>query len=284
MIGVSIPQGIKVKGVSCIRENMDLKVFRFTNIFCALVSTQLLIAREHIVAQIINLYIWTCCTLVIMGYIMQNFGLATDYGNFQFASIVAAVGLFEIYSAATRNIMDIDGDRTISYYLTLPVRPAVVLLSMVCSYAIVGLLLTVMILPLGKIVFYNSFNFAQISWIKFVITAVLANVFFGIFMIAVTGHVGTIAKMRNIWSRFISPLWLFGCYQFSWTAIHALSAPLSYLVLLNPVVFVMEGMRGALLGSPDCLPWGMCCLVLCLFILVGWNYAHYKMKRLLDFV
>ena len=263
---------------------MDRNVFRFRDVFCALVSTNLLIARQHIVAQIINLYIWTGCTLVIMGYIMQNFGLASNYGCFQFASIVGAVGLFEIYNAAARNIMDIDGDRTISYYLTLPARPATVLLGMVCSYAIVGLLLTILILPLGKLIFYNSFSLVQVSWIKFAITAILANVFFGIFMVAVTAHVGTISKMRNIWSRFIWPLWVLGCYQFSWAAIYQLSPPLAYLVLFNPILFVMEGMRGALLGNPDCLPWGICCAALCFFIVIGWHYAHYKMKRLLDFV
>lgn len=263
---------------------MDKGLFRYTDIFCKLVGTNLIIARQHIVDQIVNLYIWTCCTLVIMGYIMQSFGLASNYGCFQLASIVGAVGLFEIYNAAVRNIMDIDSDRTISYYLTLPARPAVVLLGMACSYALVGMLLTLLVLPLGKIIFYNQLSLTQVSWFKFLIIAGLANTFFGIFMIAVTAHVGTITKMRNIWSRFIWPLWFLGCYQFSWAAIYAKSSTLGYLFLCNPVLFVMEGMRGSLLGLQDCLPWGVCCVVLCGFIMIAWGYGHYKMKRLLDFV
>ena len=103
-------------------------------------------------------------------------------------------------------------------------------------------------------------------------------------MIVVTAHVGTISRMRNIWMRFIFPLWFLGCYQFSWAAIYALSAPLAYVLLCNPILFVMEGMRGALLGIQDCLPWGICCVALCFFIVIGWHYAYYKMKRLLDFV
>ena len=152
---------------------------------------------------------------------MQNFGLATNYGCFQFASIVGIVGLFEIYNAAARNIMDIDNDRTISYYLTLPARPATIFLAMVCSYAIVGLFLTITILPLGKFLFYNQLSFAKLSWIKLIIMAILSNVFFGVFMIAVIAHVGTISRMRNIWSRFIWPLWVLGWYQFSWSAVYA---------------------------------------------------------------
>lgn len=261
-----------------------MTIFRFRDIFCQLIATHLLIARQHIIDQIINLYIWTCCTLVIMGYIMQNFGLVSSYGCFQFASIVGAVGIFEIYNASARNVMDIDGDRTISYYLTLPARSDTVLLSMACSYALVGLLLTILILPFGKLIFYSSFSIAQISWFKFVIIAILANIFFGIFVLAVTAHVGTISKMRNIWSRFIWPLWFLGCYQFSWAAIHQSLGLFAYLFLLNPIMFVMEGTRGALLGIQDCLPWGLCCGALCFFIVMCWYYAHYKMKRLLDFV
>jgi ABC-2 type transport system permease protein len=221
---------------------------------------------------------------MIMGYIMQNFGLTSGYGAFQFASIVAVVGLFEVYNTATKNIMDIDGDRNISYYLTLPARPAVVLLSMACSYALISTMLTVVLLPFGKLVLYSSFNSATISWVRFGIMAILANIFFAIFTIAMIGHVGTMSKMRNIWMRFIWPLWFLGCYQFSWKSIYFLSAPFAYLLLCNPITFVTEGMRGALLGSVDFLPWEICCVALCCYITVCWSYAYYKMKRLLDFV
>lgn len=257
---------------------------RYIAIFRSLVATNLLIARDGLSDQIINLYIWTCITLMIMGYIMQNFGLMSGYGAFQFASIVSVVGLFEVYNAATKTIMDIDGDRNISYYLTLPTRPAVVLLSMACSYALVSSLLTVLLLPFGKLVLGNNFNFGLVSWSKVAVMAFLANVFFAIFTVAMIAHVGTISKMRNIWMRFIWPLWFLGCYQFSWKAIYKLSAPCAYLTLCNPITFVTEGMRSALLGASDFLPWGICCGALSFYIMVCWIYAYYKMKRLLDFV
>lgn len=254
------------------------------DVFCKLVSTHLFVARKGIWDQIVNLYIWSCITLMIMGYIMQNFGLSQGYGLFQFASIVAVVGLFEVYNSATKTIMDIDGDRNISYYLTLPASPALVLLAMACSYALISMMLTIVLLPFGKLILYNSFNGVTISWIRFIIMMILSNVFFAIFTVAMTAHVGTISKMRNIWMRFIWPLWFLGCYQFSWKAVYPLCAPFAYLVLCNPITFITEGMRGALLGSADFLPWGICCAALSCYIVICWSYAYYKMKRLLDFV
>ena len=108
--------------------------------------------------------------------------------------------------------------------------------------------------------------------------------FFGVFTVAVTAYVGALSKMENVWSRFIFPLWFMGGFQFSWASIHTLSPKLSYVFLCNPVLYVMEGMRAALLGQADCLPWAWCCIALLGFTTIGWWYAQYKMRRLLDFV
>ena len=279
-----VKKGERVSYNSRKDNHMRIACVRFFDIFCKLVGTHLLIARKGIVDQVINLYIWAGITLVVMGYIMQSFGLMQGYGLFQLASIMAVVGLFEVYATATKVIMDIEGDRSISYYLTLPARPSVVLLSMVSSYAVICLMLTFVLLPFGKMIFFHDFNLATISWLRFVIMAILANVFFAIFTMVMVGKVGTISKMRNIWMRFMVPLWWLGCYQFSWKAMYGLSMPLGYLLLCNPVTFITEGMRASLLGQSGFLPWELCCAALCCYIMIFWFYAYYKMKRLLDFV
>jgi ABC-type polysaccharide/polyol phosphate export permease len=263
---------------------MYANVVRFADIFCKLVKTRFYIAQQELFGKTINLYIWVFCSLVVMGYIMQSFGLASNYGCFQLATVIGTIGLFEVYGNALRSIVDFEGDRHVDYYLTLPARPTVILLSMISSYVLMGIVLSMLVLPFGALILFNSFNLADITWIKFAIILVLANIFCGTFTIAVTSHVGALSKMENIWSRFIFPMWFMGGFQFSWVSIYNLSQPLAYLLLCNPIMFIMEGMRAALLGPQDCLPWGLCCVVLCGFTVACWFYAHYKMKRLLDFV
>lgn len=257
---------------------------RFFSIFCALVGSQLTAIRRQLPDMVLNLYIWVFCSLVIMGYIMQSFGLASDYGCFQFASILGTVGLFEIYSNVSKNVMDFDGDRNISYYLTLPTRPSVVLASYACYYAIIGVFLSFAALPFGKLILYNSFSFALVSSPRFVLLVILANIFFGVFTLMLTAHVGTMAKIRNIWSRFIFPVWILGCYQFSWAVVYKLSVPLAYVLLCNPLVFIMEGARASLLGQEGFLPWSVCCGALVGYTVMIWFHMYYKMKKLLDFV
>lgn len=263
---------------------MYTHIVRFADIFYKLVRTRFFIARQELFGKTINLYIWVFCSLIIMGYVMQSFGLSAGYGCFQLATVIATVGIFEVYGNAARSIMDFETDRHISYYLTLPARPAVILLSHICSYLLMGVMLSVIILPFGALLLFNSFSFATVSWVKFFIILVLANIFYGTFTIAVTAHVGVMERMENIWSRFIFPMWFLGGFQFSWASIYKLSPPLAYVLLCNPIMFIMEGTRAALLGPQDCLPWGVCCVVLCGFSVACWYYSYYKMKRLLDFV
>ncbi len=263
---------------------MKSGVFKYFDIFCKLVCTHFYVARKELVNNIINFYIWAFCSLIVMGYIMQEFGLAADYGCFQLATVVGTVGLFQVYGNSFRCIVDFEGDRYIGYLLTLPVSPSVVWASMVCSYSLIGIILSMVMLPFGKLLLWNSFSFTTISWFKFAIILLLANIFYGVFTLTVTAHVGAMSKMENVWSRFIFPMWFLGGFQFSWASIYKLSPPLAYVLLCNPIMFIMEGTRAAVLGTSDCLPWEWCCLALAGFAIVGWLYAQYKMKRLLDLV
>jgi ABC-type polysaccharide/polyol phosphate export permease len=263
---------------------MNVSIFRHSDILWKLTKTHFYIAHKQLFDKTINLYIWAFCTLIVMGYVMQQFGLTQSYGCFQLATVIGTVGLFEIYGNSFRYMIDLEGDRHISYLLTLPLSPAIVLWSFICSYTLIGIILTILMIPFGKLLLWNSFSLTSISWVKFGIIVVISNIFYGIFTMAVTALVGQMSKMENVWTRFIFPLWFMGGFQFSWMSIYNISQPLAYLFLINPVLFVMEGTRAALLGQEGCLPWELCCVVLCGFIVVGWVYGKSKMKRLLDFV
>jgi hypothetical protein len=263
---------------------MTTNSIHYFALFYRLVVTHLYTVRQQLFDMVLNLYIWAFCSLIIMGYIMQSFGLAADYGSFQLASIIGTVGLFEIYGNVTRNVMDFDGDRNISYYLTLPATPSIIFGSFVCFYTLIGIFLSIMVFPFGKLLLYNTFNVTNISWIKTAIMIVVGNLFFGVFTLVITSHVGTMSKMRNVWSRFIFPLWILGGFQFSWAVVHNLSAPLSYVMLCNPIIYIMEGFRASILGQNGYISWYICCGMLSFFIVIFWFYMLKRMRRMLDFV
>ena len=172
---------------------MNISLFRFSDILYKLIKTHFYVARQQLFDKTINLYIWAFCSLLVMGYIMQEYGLASNYGCFQLATVIGTVGLFEIYGNCFRFMADIEGDNHMNYLLTLPLNPSVLLWSFICSYALVGIILSFGMLPFGKLLLWNNFSFANMSWFKFSIILVLSNIFFGVFTGAVTAHVGAMS-------------------------------------------------------------------------------------------
>ncbi len=263
---------------------MKTSYFKFTDIFYKLLMTKLMIARHQIMGKLLNVSIWSFCTLVIFGHVMPSMGIPGNFALIQFAGVLGSAGLFENYGNIAATIMDMAGERSIGYYLTLPVRPWAVLLSTACAYAAVGIFLTLAMVLLGKVVLFNSLSLASIAWGKLLIIIVLGNLFYGLMALAIAGHVGEVAKIGNVWSRFVFPAWFFGGFQFSWYAMHSASKLCSYAVLANPITYIMEGLRIAVLGQEGHLPWVVCLGALTTAIVLCWFLAYNRMQKRLDFV
>lgn len=263
---------------------MNTHIIHLFMLFFKLLGTRLYSVRGLLIGKVINISIWSFCNLVIAGYVMQAFGLAADFGIFQLAGVIATAGLFESYGNIAGIIMDFAGERSIGYYLTLPTTPSIILLSTATAYACVGTLLSLAMIILGKAIFYSSFALTSVAWGKLITITMLANMLYGLLALAIAAHVGQVAKIGNVWSRFIFPLWFLGGFQFSWAAMHKASTALSYVLLLNPITYIMEGTRAAMLGQHEYLSWWTCFGLLSLFTIGCWFIAYNRMKKMLDFV
>lgn len=254
------------------------------SIFKALLQTRLLLAQQVIVDKMINLTIWATCSLFITGYIMQGFGLSSSFGMFQCAGVIATAGLFEIYPNVVSIVLDFEGPQSIYYYLTLPTNAITVISSMICGFATQGIMLSLWMVPLGKLLFFNQFNLAEVSWIKLIIIIVLSNLFFSSIVPALAGQLGNIDNIGNAWSRFIFPLWFLGGFQFSWASMYDVSKLFAYVMLANPTTYVMEGTRACILGQTGFIDWYICVGMIIFFSCITWTLSYYNMKKRLDFV
>ena len=254
------------------------------DIFLALLRAKLVNFRASFINKAINICVWAGCVVFVMGYVMQAFGLAQDYGVFQLAGIFAVVGLFELYGNTAGLVADLDGDRTLVYYLTLPTSMFTVLASYVCYYAIISTSMCFAVLPFGKFLLWSKFNLAAVSWGKFLVFVLLVNTTWSILAFILTAHLASIDKLSTIWVRVIFPLWFLGGFQSSWNKIFSVVPKFAYVMLLNPVTYATEGMRAAMLAQDGFLPFWLCVLAM-LGILIGASvWALKAMKIRLDLV
>ncbi len=254
------------------------------NIFKQLLRAKLTNIWSVLAEKIINIYVWAGCIIFVSGYLLQAFGLAHDFGAFQLAGIFASVGLFELYGNTAALVADIEGDRTIAYYFTLPSSIITVLLSYVCYYLIISMSMCFALLPFGKILLWNQLNLTNVSWWRLLVFVTLVNIIWATLVFVFTAYLPNIKKLGVIWCRVIFPLWFLGGYQFSWLKTHAILPMFSYVMLINPVIYCTEGIRSVLLGAEGYLPFWLCCSVLTAIYLIISVWAFKALKKRLDLV
>lgn len=234
--------------------------------------------------RLINFYIWSTCSLIVSGYLLKSFGISNDFGPFLLGGMIAAVALFELNVNVVDFVADLDGDRTIAYYLTLPTHTATVLCSHIFYYAAIGSALGIVVLPLAKLILYDRLSLFAIAWPKFILFIILINLFCATATLLLSALIGSMKKIGVLWTRIICPLWLLGGFQFSWNSIHSSTPKLSYLLLFNPVIYMSEGVRAALLNQNDTIPFGICCGVIIVAWIITFFLAYKALKKRLDFV
>jgi ABC-2 type transport system permease protein len=264
--------------------NLNMTRYFHVDIFWQLLRAKFTNVRRVLTDKFINFYIWVTCSLFVGGYLMQAFGLAKDFGPFQLGGILASVGLFELYGNAVTIVSDIEGDRTIDYYLTLPTSAFTVLASSVCYYMVIGTVMSLILFPLSKLLLGAQLDFVHTAWFSLIFFILLVNLVFATATLMLSAFIPSMDKFDILWMRIIFPLWFLGGFQFSWASVHTTVPWFSYVMLLNPVTYTTEGMRAALLGQEGNLPFWLCSTVLVGMLVVVSLWAYVAFKKRLDFV
>jgi len=256
----------------------------YVTIFKQLLITDLTIFRQVIVDKLVNSSIWIAVTLIVMGYLLPELGTGVGYGSFMVAGSCASIGLFEVFPSVMELVSDFEGERVIDYYLTLPIPSWLVLLRSMIYYAFGAFCLGLLVLPLGKILLWSRFDLSRMSTIKYVLMFMVTSSFYGSFTLFIASLVKSMMKIGNVWMRFIFPLWFLGGYQFSWYILKGLSPQVAYINLLNPITYIMDGMRAAILGQEGYLNFWLCLGVVICFTQVLGFIGITRLKKRLDFV
>lgn len=254
-------------------------------LFWQLLKTDLSIYKTKFLDRIIDLSIWTSATIIVNGYILQAFGLSSNFGIFQTAGMFCSVFSFEIHSNIFEMVSDLDGNKYISYLLTLPGSNLTIISEKVAFYAITGLISTILIFPLMKILMFHKFNLMTINYPHLIVAMLLTSLFFGWFTIWVVQRNKTVSQIRSTAIRILFPLWFFGCYLFSLKVVYyKVSRVLALLCLISPYTFATEAFRSSILGPEEYIPfWVSICALTFLTVAAGF-FGYRGLKKRLDFV
>lgn len=240
--------------------------------------------KEDFWGKFIDTALLLFTTVLVFSYFLPSYGLQEGYGPFILVGVIAGFGFFEVIGKVSSMIADLEGDRTILYTLTLPIPSWLVFVYFGLSWALLSSLISFLLFPLGKIVLYSQFDLSKISFCKLVLIFLASNLFFGFFALWLSSVFKKMSSLSHLFVRVINPMYMFGGYMYSWHSVYAFSPAIAYLHLINPFLFVMEGMRAATLGQAGYLPFWACFVALILFTAAFAYDAIRRLKKRLDVV
>lgn len=259
-------------------------LIRYTQTMWYLLKTDFEIFKQTIFDKLIDLFIWVVAVMFVYVYLMPYFGLSAQYNTFLAAGLVASAGLFECYASITTLINDLEGTNITAYYLTLPMPSWLVFFTRMIFYCFNSVALSIMVLPVIKLLLWNHINLEQLSIIKFFCIFLVINFFYGGLTIWTASFVKGIEHIGSAWMRFVYPIWFLGGYQFSWYDLAKVNSTVAYCSLINPMIYAMEAMRVAILGQENYLPFWLCLVVLFIFSCLLFVHGTHRLKKRLDFV
>ena len=253
-------------------------------LFLQLIRKEMLIFLGELKGKWIQASISIITLFMIFGYFLPQMGLRADYSLFMVIGGVASFGFYEMVGRISAFIADLNGDKMISYLLILPLPPFLSLQSIVVGWACCGTCLTILLFPIAKLLLQSQWELAQISPFKFLWILITINLFFGSFALWLASLIKHVKNTGWIWIMLINPLYMFGCYYCPWEEIYRLSHLLGWLSFLNPMTYVMEGIRATTLGQNGFLPYWSCLAALWIFIALFSKSSYSRLKKRLDFI
>ncbi|MBV8661408.1 MAG: ABC transporter permease [Candidatus Dependentiae bacterium] len=251
------------------------------NVFFKLLKRDLTVFFNNSLDNYINTLCWVLLSLLVYQFIMPKMGM-TIGGDFLLVSCIISKTFFGIMDNVTNIVADLDDNKAISYDMTLPISHTMLFIKIALSNAIYTLLLSILILPAGKLFLWNYLYFPHFNIVKFCLIMIVSSLFAGFFSLYLIGITKSIMQIEDIWNSIIHPLFCLGGFNFTFKVMLAISPFVAYINLLNPVMYMFEGMRGATLDPVISIPFWICIMMLLLYSLPMGYIGIYLLKKRLD--
>ena len=233
---------------------IHLKYLQYCMTLFQLIRRDFTIFKWSVTAKFIDTSLHLFTSVVVFGYLLQSYGLRPDYGAFVLSGILATFGLFEVIGKVSQTLADLEGNNTTLYILGLPIPSSLVFFYIGISWALQSFLVSLLLIPIAKLFLLSRLTLGNISWLQLLLISFVSNVFFGFFALWLASLLRGMRSISQIYSRVINPLYMFGGAFYSWLTLYSLSHSIGLMTLINPLVYVIEGMRAAILGQEAYIP------------------------------
>ena len=217
-----------------------------TSVFWALLRRDMRVARRELPFFLLRTTLQPLMFVIVFGYLLPKMGfMGRGYSTALLPGVLAISLTFSsIQSVALPMVQDFGWTREIEDRLLAPVPTTLVAAEKIIAGVLQGFIAALFVLPLARLIMgpIPNLTFAHIG------TVLLITLLGGAAFSSLGMWLGTAIQPQQIglmFSVILAPMIFFGCAYYPWQGLSVVPV-MKYAVLINPLVYVAEGMRGAL--------------------------------------
>lgn len=218
-------------------------------VFLALLSRDVRVARRELPYFLIRTTMQPMLFVIVFGYLLPKMGfMQPGYQAALLPGILAlSLMLSSTQSVTLPMVTEFGWTNEIEDRLLAPISTYLVAVEKIVNAMIQGVIAALVVLPLARLVMgpVAGFTLAHVPELLLVVVlSAAAASAFGLLL----GVLISPQQIGFLFSLIITPMIFFGCAYYPWRGLDVVPW-LKYAVLINPLVYISEGMRAALTPS-----------------------------------
>jgi len=217
-----------------------------SRVFTAILLRDLTVARRELPYFLVRTALQPILFVIVFGFLLPKMGMIPrGYSTTMLPGVVAlSLTLSAIQSVALPMMQDFGFTKEIEDRLLSPVPIHLVAVEKVAAGVLQGIVAALFVLPVARLIMgpIPGLSFRNLP-LLLAVTALGGAAFSAMGLYLGTGIAPQ--QIGLMFSVIVAPMIMFGCTYYPWAGLDHVPV-MKWLVLINPLVYVSEGMRAAL--------------------------------------
>jgi ABC-2 type transport system permease protein len=180
-------------------------------------------------------------------------------------------------------LLDFDGDRYIDYQITI-LNPRLIVMEKIIFSTLFSFFVSLPFFIVSKIILRDELDTTNLSIPKLLLMILIGCFTCSAYSISAVCILKGAHRTGTWWRRVNNPMLMLGGSWVPWVAIAKVSPIIGYLVLLNPMIYMTEGIRGSIFGDNIYISFEYCITALIIFSAIFIVTAFHFFKKRTDHV
>jgi ABC-2 type transport system permease protein len=241
-----------------------------SKVFLALLRRDVTVARKELPFFLVRTIMQPLLFIIVFGALLPRMGfVGAAYRAALLPGILAiSLTMSAIQAVSLPMMQDFGWTKEIEDRLLAPVPTGVVAAEKIVAAVIQALVAGIVVLPIARIIMGPIPNLSFANTGAIIVIALLGATAFS----SLGMWLGTAISPQQIglmFSVIVAPMIFFGCAYYPWRGLDKVPV-VKYLVLINPLVYVAEGLRGVMTPETPHMSLGVVAVALILMTIAGW--------------